>query len=632
MLNKGIDKLGDWNPQLLRELKGRLKGRNIAIALGASVLGYLAMFFYGLNKLNQFTRLRNPDDPPYINSTEIFCKLRDTYLANQDKLSQLQQQYHSLQDQFFRYSSAESFDLEKINQLKGSIEEIKGKISHLEVQDVRQCPQDAIDVSLWWHYHHGQMFAWLSVIVLFILLIVGTYMLIADLAGEERRGTLNFIRVSPQSAQSILFGKLLGVPILLYLAAILIIPLHLWLGLSAQISLGEIFSFYAVLIAGCAFFYSAALLFGLMSSWLNGFQSWLGGGTVLVFLIIAFNNWSWMTQTPLDWVKLFSPDVVLPYLYNQTDYHSSNFTDYYRSSFTDYNTPIETLQWFYIPVGLTGLGLVSFVLVNYGLWTGWIWQALKRRFQNPNTAILSKRQSYWLVACVEILLLGFAVQGNPYSALFSENIFVFACLNAALFLALIAALSSHRQVLQDWARYRQQKGGSRKQWGIVQDLIRGEKSPAIVAIGLNLVIAATPFWVCIALWNQPGLDKLKAVLAVAFFICMTLICATLAQLMLMMKTPKRSLWATGTIGAVLILPSILLLVLGVEPSDNPIPWLFSSFPWVGIEYAATSMMAWALLSECLIWGLLTVQLTRQLRKAGESATQALLAGHSLSRR
>ncbi|MEQ9368937.1 MAG: hypothetical protein RIG63_07870 [Coleofasciculus chthonoplastes F3-SA18-01] len=45
MLNKGIDKLGDWNPQLLRELKGRLKGRNIAIALIISLVGQFLLFF-----------------------------------------------------------------------------------------------------------------------------------------------------------------------------------------------------------------------------------------------------------------------------------------------------------------------------------------------------------------------------------------------------------------------------------------------------------------------------------------------------------------------------------------------------------------------------------------------------------
>ncbi|MEQ9233730.1 ABC transporter permease [Coleofasciculus sp. E2-BRE-01] len=624
MVLKGIDKLGDWNPQLLREVKGRLKGRNLAIALGASVLGYLAMFFYGLN---QFTRLIDPERHYYVDKNEIFCKLRDTYLGNQAKLSQLQEQYRLLQDQFFRYSSAEYYDLAKINQLKGSIENVKTQITNLQgIAPIYECPKDAIDIPLWWQYQHGQMFGWLSVIALFILLIVGTYMLIADLAGEERRGTLNFIRVSPQSAQSILLGKVLGVPILLYIAAVLLIPLHLWLGLSAQILLVEIFSFYAVLIAGCTFFYSAALLFGLMSSWLNGFQSWLGGGAVFLFLLIAFNRWTWITQNPLDWMKLFSPDVILPYLYNQTEHYSPDFIGY--------STPIESLQWFHIPVGLTGLGIVSFVLLNYALWTGWIWQALKRRFQNPNTAVLSKRQSYWLVACVEILLLGFAVQEKQdiyisYSLV--DNLWIIFCFNVALFLGLIAALSSHRQVLQDWARYRQQEGTIRKKWRIVHDLIWGEKSPAIVAIGINLAIATTPFWVWIALWNEPGFDKLKALLAVAFFICITLICATLGQLILMMKTSKRALWATGTIGAVLSLPPIMLLVLGIETHDNPIPWLFSSFPWAGIEYAATSMMAFAILSEFLLWGLLTFQLTRQLRKAGESATQALLAGHSSSR-
>ncbi|MFP5270772.1 ABC transporter permease [Coleofasciculus sp.] len=618
MLLKGIDRLGEWNPQLLRELKGRLKGRNVAIAVGASVLGYLGMFLYGLN---QFTRLSAPGNYPYVGRDSIFCKLRDSYLADQYKLPQLQKQYRLLQDQFFRYSSAESFDLEKINQLKGSIADVQAKITH--IQTSHQCPKDAFDIPLWWHYQYGQMFGYLSVIVLFILLIVGTYMLIADLAGEERRGTLNFIRVSPQSAQSILLGKLLGVPILLYFAAILIIPLHLGLGVSAQIPLGEIFSFYAVLVAGCACFYSAALLFGLMSSWLNGFQSWLGGGTVFTFLLIAQNNWN--SNSPVYWMNWFSPAVVLPYFYNQTELH-------YRSFLFSENQ-LQTLQWFHSPVGLAGLGIVSFVLLNYGLWTGWIWQALKRRFQNSNATILSKGQSYWLVTCWEILLLGFAWHDSSGDAAIA-----FVSFNAVLLLGLIAALSPHRQVLQDWARYRQQVI-NRKGWGIIQDLIWGEKSPAIFAIGINLAIAITTFcfWVGIEVWKNSESfnieEWLELLLAIAFFISITLICATLAQLMLMMKTPKRALWATGSIVAILSLPPIMLTIWGIDPYDNPIPWLFSSFPWIGMGIKnATSMMALALLTECLIWGLLTFQLIRQLRKAGESATQSLLAGHSSSRR
>jgi len=33
MILKRLDRLGNWNPQLIRELKGRLKPRNLAIAL-----------------------------------------------------------------------------------------------------------------------------------------------------------------------------------------------------------------------------------------------------------------------------------------------------------------------------------------------------------------------------------------------------------------------------------------------------------------------------------------------------------------------------------------------------------------------------------------------------------------------
>ncbi|RQH23304.1 hypothetical protein D5R40_27115 [Okeania hirsuta] len=54
-----------------------------------------------------------------------------------------------------------------------------------------------------------------------VILIGGVYMLVADLAKEKRLGTLNFIRLSPQSIQKILLGKLLGVPILIYLALVL---------------------------------------------------------------------------------------------------------------------------------------------------------------------------------------------------------------------------------------------------------------------------------------------------------------------------------------------------------------------------------------------------------------------------
>src|SRR4028119_2018242 len=126
------------------------------------------------------------------------------------------------------------------------------------------------------------IFTFLSIFSVLALLVAGTYMLVSDLDKEERRGTLNFIRLSPQSAKTIFLGKVIGVPILLYLAAILTVPLHLYAGLAAQIPLNEILCFYIAVAASCALFYSGAMLFGLTSSWLGGFQPWLASATVCV--------------------------------------------------------------------------------------------------------------------------------------------------------------------------------------------------------------------------------------------------------------------------------------------------------------------------------------------------------------
>ncbi len=39
-----LDPLGDWNPQLLRELKGRLKPRNVILAVALSILGQFLLW------------------------------------------------------------------------------------------------------------------------------------------------------------------------------------------------------------------------------------------------------------------------------------------------------------------------------------------------------------------------------------------------------------------------------------------------------------------------------------------------------------------------------------------------------------------------------------------------------------
>jgi len=511
-----LDRVGDWNAQLFREIKGRLNVRNVALTVAISLLSQLLLLFYGWPQIHITTE---PFDP-----------------------------------------------------------------------------------ALEWQYLCSKFFASLSMFVLFALLVVGTYMLISDLAREERRGTLNFIRLSPQSTQSILPSKMLGVPILLYLAVVLTIPLQLGLGLLAQIPLLEIISFWVVLVASCAFFYSGALLFSLLSSGLSGFQSWLGSGAVLAFLWVA--NSTGINQTPADWLILFCPSI--------------NFR------FSD--AGLQEWEWFHLPLGTTGISIVIFALLNYGLWTYWIWQALKRRFHNPNGAILSKQQSYLLSACFTLVSLGFVVQSpqEGYSTKFFDNFSVLLSLNLLLLVGVIAALSPHRQALLDWARYRREKSSS-----LIQDLISGEKSPAVMAIAINLAITFTPMVVWILCWHgeSNGFRRIQLILGLVLILHLILIYATLTQLMLLMKTNQRAICAAATVVTTSLLPPYILILMSIYPGQNGGGlWLLTAYPWDALRSASATLVVQALFGQWSILGLLSWQLTRQLRRIGESESKALFAG------
>ncbi len=616
MLLNWIDKIGDLNPQLLREIKGRLNSRNVAIAIVVSVIGQLLVY------LSWFKNM--PGENYYVYDT--YCKLRPLYESSQQQLYRLQDQYRQLQQQFAHFSGSQNYNPEKIEQLKNSIKTVKGNIADLTVSlSDRICPLDQIDLQGWLQDQYRYMFVSLSLLVLFSLLVIGTYMLISNLGHEERRGTLNFIRLSPQSTQSFWLGKLLGVPVLLYVAILLTIPLHIWSGLSAQMPLVEILSFWMILGASCAFFYSAALLFGLFGSWFSGFQAWLGSGAVLTFLWIV--NFKPIDHSSMDWLNLFSPSVVFPYLIDRT---GSSYT-----MFPFNQGQMQGLEFFNFPLGENGLSVVILALVNYALWTYWIGQALNRQFRNPSATLLSKRHSYLLTACWIVFTLGFALQAPrpEYSSQFVHNFNSLLPLNLVLFLGLIAALSPQRQALQDWARYRHQGKSTRQGFwksSLVRDLLWGDKSPSVLAIAINLLITALPLMGWILFWSVEVNYKLEAFFTVIFSLSVILIYAAIAQLMLLMKTPKRAIWATGTLIAVISLPPIILTVLSIYPGQNGGGlWLLTAFPWSNVmQYASPILILQAILIQVGVLGVLNWQLTRQLGRAGESASKALFAGRS----
>ncbi len=563
-----LDRLGEWNPQFFRELKGRLKPRNLAIAAAISVVGQALLYLF-------YEGLLPAHPKPSYNRYCVGAPPAD-WSGYQHPGSYIPNNYC-------------------VKDLLGNFMIIK---------------------QLWWL----DLFIGMSIIGIFALLVVGTHMLIADLSREERRGTLNFIRLSPQSAKSILSGKILGVPILLYLVGALAIPLHLGAGLAANIPLSLILSFYVVLAASCAFFYSAALLYGLVSSGLGGFQAWLGSGAILFFLFVMTGltmESDLIAHNSLDWLTLFYPGTVLPYLVNST-FLPPETVGYLKVK------DLAELLWYGQSLWIKAWSGIGFVLLNCGLWTYWIWQGLKRRFHNPTATVLSKQQSYWLSGSFVAITAGFVLQTTrSYQIL--ENFAFLQLFNLSLFLLLIAALSPHRQTLQDWARYRHQASDERG--NLVKDLIWGEKSPSTVAIALNLAIVIG--YLLPSLLVFPLKDyKIPTLFGLILSATLILMYAAIAQLMLLMKTPKRSIWAAGTVGALIVLPIVSFGVFRIAPDDAPWMWLFSMLPVVATEYAAATTVFLSLLGHCLAIALVGIQMTRQLQKAGESGTKALLSGHN----
>lgn len=501
-------RLANWNPQFFREIKGRLKPRNLAVTVLASLgmqallIAYFCMALPG-----------NQTDYNY------YCTGETSYALS-------------------------------------------------------RCLQDAsgnviINWTLWW----GQIYQVLSLTLPFIVLIAGVYMLISDLSKETRRGTLNFIRLSPQHSQDVLLGKLLGVPIVPFLAVALAVPLHLVSAMGSNASFKMVTSGYLVTIAVSICYLVGAMLFAFWE-WAQG---WMGAALV-------WGTFSISSQ--------------------RLDYPSA---------------------YFGIRIDKHLSLLVAFALITLGVATYWLWQAVNRRFQNPNATLLSKRQSYLLTACFEFWLLGFVFRDRADWENIINDLAAISFINLFWFVILIAALMPQRQMLLDWARYRRERVSSSKRFwnhSVIKELVWGEKSPAVLAIAINLLIAMALFTPWVLTWTETE-EKFQALATMLLGGMFVMLCAAIVQLMMFMKTPKRTLWAAGTVSILIFAPPVLLTFASVSPTTIPIAWLFSAFFFMALGSASAVDVLVSFLTYLGIFSLLTTRLTHQLRKAGESELKAL---------
>ncbi len=513
-----IDRIGNWNPQLAREIQGRFKPKPIFLSILLSLLG-------------QFT---------------IILIIVD-----------------------FEYSTSLLFSVKIINYL-----------------------------------------------VLVLLLVGGVYAIVNDMATEQFKGTLNFIRSSPQSSQRILLGKILGVPSLLYLNVALCIPLHFLLAILAD-ALVMVLRYYLIVAASCALFYTAAVLSALL---FEKYASWLA--------------------------NVISIALSLPYALLVNVVLSNN-------SHVGFS-----LNWFTIALEQNFELDQLFIFGNCLLWSYWLWRVLNRRFRNPNASLLTKRESYWLTASFELVLLGFffsdiASFGSQSSHYFLQqslgNIASFgsqsshdllqqslsstAFWNLGFFIVLTASLFPSNQSLQDWARYKhinrsQQDRDRFRHFSLARELILGEKSPASIAIAINLAITAliwmpwliiaastnSKFWyICIAPWFSANL---------------ILIYTAIAHLIFLSGAKKRVLWISLSLLALTILPPLTMFAISGDIVNKF--WIFHVFSGAFFVLKDTSAIAIGinLLSQLAVISLLSLKLSQRLHQLGKSQSKILMESPS----
>lgn len=555
MIPNLLSSITDWNAQLFRELKGRLKPRNFILTAVASALvqGVVLLFFS--------LQLPSGESLPKYPLHNLYCtgKPVDTY------------------------------------------------------SDLRICVQAApgiwqVNWSLWW-FNIFQVLSWL---LPFVLLMAGVYMLITDLAKEEKRGTLNFIRLSPQTSQSILLGKALGVPALPILAVAMAVPLHGLAAAAGQVPWAEIISIYLITAGACAFFYSGAIFY----AFLGGAQSWLGA-------IATWGSYS-------IFFSLFQA--------SRSDYADRGYL------FLD--------SWFGVEVGRYLYLLVPFGLVTLGIGSFWFWQAINRRFRNPSLTLISKRQSYLVTASVQVLMLGFAYRNYSGYSRPTDALVAMMMINLVWFPILIAALTPHRQTLLDWSRYRHRRSldsdaepgmtaAKRSPW---RDRLLGEKSPALTALGVNLLIPmaiTTPWilgWTALdnTYWDWGVVDmKLAAYSGLGMQAIFLLVCGLLAQMVLFMKAKKRTIFAATVVLGVIFMPPIFLGMLSsiyYNTTDHSL-WAFTSMAFAPLLTQTIPGDAYLIyfasfLGQAALLTVLTLRFNRQLQKAGESELKALLPSRS----
>ncbi len=544
VINRLIDRVGNVNPQLFRELKERLTLRNIGIAsiIPLVIQGLILWSFTNRLPIPTYELPHGPNYAPkkLIENINHYCTGDNKYSLNY--LCKL---------------------------------DIAGDF--------------IVDWQRWW----SDVCIDSGWILLAIIILGSVYLLIADLIQEEKRGTMNFIRLSPRSAREIFIGKILGVPVLVYLATAWIIPLHIFSGLNGGANPITITSWYIAIGSFWFLLASTAILYVLL------------GGTqaILTTIVVA---------APIG--------IFLKDRRKQLNFGSGS----------EYG--LGNGNWFGLPIFKNSIAMYLFESIVFILTSYWIWQALERRYLNPKATAISKSQSYLINIGLQILIGGFAISFvtmKSYNA--ADNNALLAALNFTLLGLSTLLLLPSKQALQDWSRYRRERATSqnRKFWQreLFQDLLFNDQSPALLSIAINIGVSML-LWIPVSLYlARYSSIEFKFLACVGFGASLVLIYASIAHLVLFLNVKKHNLWIIGIVTVVVTLPIGVALILSSGRSPTGLAavlLLFSPLAPAGVFGLSGKAIFVIFVTQLGILGFLTSQLQRKLEISGQSHTKKLL--------
>jgi hypothetical protein len=428
------------------------------------------------------------------------------------------------------------------------------------------------------------------------LIIGGIYTLISDLNQEEKRGTLNAIKLSPQSGRSIFLGKIIGVPSLVYLAVLSIVPMHLVLAIVNGVNLGLLLAWYCTIGITTYLFLSLTILYVLH-----------GGKFAISIGFLALN-----------------PVSSLIGIYNR---YLNSATSHNREWMN--NSP-QLFSWFYLPVANNIWLFYGWVCGISLVISHWLWHAIERKYLNPAGTLLSKKDSYWINVSFQLWLIGLALPlltSKGYTNSSALTLTSFYGIGIVLVICLMPTIVPTQKMMQEWSYiWHQQlkdlqiRSGNQE---LIKNLIWHDRSPSVVAMVINIAIPAIVWGLCSIVFVRDLESLLKFICGIAIASILTLIYTVVINFLCLTSRLKGA-----GIAAAISMMSFFPVTFGTLAAINEVYkdlgaglLLFSPLLWLGIAQLSLPSIGIAMMAQLGILAGLTKLLQRRLQLVGASTIQ-----------